>query len=58
MGGGGLLALYCMPRCTGLVARLPLPVVAVSTLSFALTLSFSLCLVFLHADALLLPSRL
>ena len=37
-------------RCTGLVARLSLPVVTVSTLSFALTLSFSLCLVLLHAE--------
>jgi hypothetical protein len=48
-GGGerGLLTSYCVPRCTGLLARLPLPVVTASTSSFVPTLSFLLCLLLL-----------
>jgi hypothetical protein len=37
MGGGGLLALYCVPRCTSLIVRLPLPVVTSVRISFAKT---------------------
>jgi hypothetical protein len=38
MGGRGLLALYCVPHCTGLLARLLLPVATVSVSFFALAL--------------------
>ena len=57
MGGRGLLALYCVSRCTSLIARLPLPVVTVSASSVG-GFVFLLCLVLFHLDDLLLPSRL
>ena len=60
IGMGGARA-ACVVLCAALhrlFARLPLPVVTVSTLSFALTLSVLLWLVLLLVEALLLPSRL